>query len=125
MQYIKHYYVDSNSNTFITSISEKEGSKEYRQPNVEYPGLDVKFWLTDSDEIDLCISEVSDDISVENVRNIEDTKYSVKVLTKEEYDYFIELKKEVEILNSITIVEDVVNQVKIARNNNLKEFIDS
>jgi uncharacterized protein (DUF2344 family) len=125
MQYIKHYYVDDINNNFITTIDEKENSREYRQPNVEYSELNVKFWLTDSDSIDLCISEIPDDVLVENIRNIDDTKYSVKILTKEEYDSFVELKKEVDLLNSITIKEEIVNQVKITKNNDLVEFINS
>jgi len=125
MQYIKHYYVDNINNNFITTIDEKENSREYRQPNVEYSELNVKFWLTDSDSIDLCISEIPDDVLVENIRNIDDTKYSVKILTKEEYDSFVELKKEVDLLNSITIKEEIVNQVKITKNNDLVEFINS
>jgi len=125
MQYIKHYYVDNINNNFITTIDEKENSREYRQPNVEYSELNVKFWLTDSDSIDLCISEIPDDVLVENIRNVDDTKYSVKILTKEEYDSFVELKKEVDLLNSITIKEEIVNQVKITKNNDLVEFINS
>lgn len=125
MQYIKHYYVDNINNNFITTIDEKENSREYRQPNVEYSELNVKFWLTDSDSIDLCISEIPDDVLVENIRNVDDTKYSVKILTKEEYDSFVELKKEVDLLNSIKIKEEIVNQVKIAKNNDLVEFINS
>ena len=125
MQYIKHYYVDNINNNFITTIDEKENSREYRQPNVEYSELNVKFWLTDSDSIDLCISEIPDDVLVENIRNVDDTKYSVKILTKEEYDSFVELKKEVDLLNSIIIKEEIVNQVKITKNNDLVEFINS
>lgn len=125
MQYIKHYYVDNINNNFITTIDEKQNSREYRQPNVEYSELNVKFWLTDSDSIDLCISEIPDDVLVENIRNVDDTKYSVKILTKEEYDSFVELKKEVDLLNSITIKEEIVNQVKITKNNDLVEFINS
>jgi len=125
MQYIKHYYVDNINNNFITTIDEKENSREYRQPNVEYSELNVKFWLTDSDSIDLCISEIPDDVLVENIRNVDDTKYSVKILTKEEYNSFVELKKEVDLLNSITIKEEIVNQVKITKNNDLVEFINS
>jgi len=125
MQYIKHYYVDNINNNFITTIDEKQNSREYRQPNVEYSELNVKFWLTDSDSIDLCISEIPDDVLVENIRNVDDTKYSVKILTKEEYDSFVELKKEVDLLNSIIIKEEIVNQVKITKNNDLVEFINS
>jgi len=125
MQYIKHYYVDNINNNFITTIDEKQNSREYRQPNVEYSELNVKFWLTDSDSIDLCISEIPDDVLVENIRNVDDTKYSVKILTKEEYNSFVELKKEVDLLNSITIKEEIVNQVKITKNNDLVEFINS
>jgi len=125
MQYIKHYYVDNINNNFITTIDEKQNSREYRQPNVEYSELNVKFWLTDSDSIDLCISEIPDDVLVENIRNVDDTKYSVKILTKEEYNSFVELKKEVDLLNSIIIKEEIVNQVKITKNNDLVEFINS
>lgn len=82
MQYIKHYYVDDDHNTFCCETSEP---KYKRHPSKEYVGLDVKVWLSDSEGVDVCLSEVPDSTSVSTV--VSDCgKNSVQVLTKTEYD---------------------------------------
>jgi len=82
MQYIKHYYVDDNSNVFCC---ESPDPTYKRHPWKEYEGLDVKIWLSDVDGIDVCLSEVPDTTSVATI--VDDCgKKSVQVLTEAEYN---------------------------------------
>lgn len=81
MQYIKHYYVDDNNNTFCCEASEPAYK---RHPWKEYAGLDVKVWLTDSEGVDVCLSEVPDSTAVSIVAS-DCEKNSVQVLTETEY----------------------------------------
>ena len=83
MQYIKHYYVDDDHNTFC--CEEPCSAKYKRHPWKEYPGLDVKVWLTDADGVDVMIAEVPDSTSVSTIVN-DCGKNSVQVLTEIEYN---------------------------------------
>ena len=82
MQYIKHYYVDDNNNTFCCESQEPAYK---RHPWKEYAGLDVKIWLRDSENIDVCLSEVPDTTSVSTIVS-PCGKNSVQVLTETEYN---------------------------------------
>jgi len=82
MQYIKHYYVNDDNNTFCCETVEP---KYKRHPHKEYSGLDVKIWGTDADGVDVCLSEVPDSTSVATVSS-DCGKNAVQVLTKTEYD---------------------------------------
>lgn len=82
MQYIKHYYVDDNNNSFCCEPSEPTYK---RHPYKEYPGLNVKVWLKDSEGVDVCLSEVPDSTVVETIVS-HCGKNSVQVLTEEEYN---------------------------------------
>jgi hypothetical protein len=82
MQYIKHYYVDDNSNTFCCESVEPAYK---RHPWKEYSGLDVKVWLTDSEGVDVCLSELPDSTPVTTI--VSDCgKNAVQVLTEAEYN---------------------------------------
>jgi uncharacterized protein YfeS len=82
MQYIKHYYVDDENNTFCCETSEPTYK---RHPWKEYAGLDVKVWLTDSEGVDVCLAELPDTTSVSTV--VSDCgKNSIQVLTEAEYN---------------------------------------
>lgn len=81
MQYIKHYYVDDDHNTFCCEASEPTYK---RHPWKEYAGLDVKVWLTDSDGVDVMLSQLPDSTSVSTVAH--GSKNSVQVLTETEYN---------------------------------------
>ena len=83
MQYIKHYYVDDEQNTFC--CEEPCAAKYKRHPWKEYPGLDVKVWLTDADGVDVMLAEVPDSTPVSTIVN-DCGKNSVQVLTEEEYN---------------------------------------
>ena len=82
MQYIKHYYVDDDHNTFCCEVTPE--SKYKRHPCKEYAGLDVKVWLSDSDGVDVCLAELPDTTSVSTI--VSDCgKNEVQVLTEAEY----------------------------------------
>lgn len=83
MQYIKHYYVDDDHNTFCCETT--SNPKYKRSPWREYSGLDVKVWLTDSEGVDVMLAQLPDSTSVSTVT--EDCgKNSIQVLTEVEYN---------------------------------------
>lgn len=83
MQYIKHYYVDDDHNTFCCEVTPEPKYK--RHPYKEYVGLDVKVWLTDADNVDVCLSELPDSTPVSTI--VSDCgKNEVQVLTEAEYN---------------------------------------
>ena len=83
MQYIKHYYVDDDHNTFCCETS--SNPKYMRHPWKEYSGLDVKVWLTDSDGVDVMLAELPDSTSVSTT--VSDCgKNCIQVLTETEYN---------------------------------------
>lgn len=72
-QYLKHYWVDE-SGSFITD--ENRAGKTH--PAIE--GLDVKYWTTDENGVDYCLSQVADSVSVTSVTP------GLEILTKEQWD---------------------------------------
>jgi hypothetical protein len=83
MQYVKHYYVDDDFNTFCCEVPPEPKYK--RHPWKEYPGLDVKIWLADAEDIDVCLSELPDSTPVSTI--VADCgKKSIQVLTEVEYN---------------------------------------
>jgi hypothetical protein len=83
MQYIKHYYVDDDHNTFCCETT--TNPKYKRHPVKEYSGLDVKVWLTDSEGVDVMLAQLPDTTSVSTIT--EDCgKNSIQVLTEAEYN---------------------------------------
>lgn len=84
MQYIKHYYVDDDYNTFCCEITPEPKYK--RHPWKEYAGLGVKVWLSDSDGVDVCLAELPDSTPVSTTVDPDCGKNCVKVLTLEEFN---------------------------------------
>jgi hypothetical protein len=83
MQYIKHYWINTNTGTY----SSDSNPVEKRHPEAEFPGLGVKIWLQDVDGIDVCLSEVPDRIPVpEMYESSTSTKKCVQILTETEYN---------------------------------------
>jgi hypothetical protein len=83
MQYIKHYYVDDDHNTFCCETT--SNPKYKRHPWKEYSGLDVKVWSTDSDGVDVMLATLPDSTPVSTV--VSDCgKNSIQVLTEAEYN---------------------------------------
>jgi hypothetical protein len=83
MQYVKHYYVDDDHNTFCCETS--SNPKYKRHPWKEYSGLDVKVWLTDSDGVDVMLAQLPDTTSVSTITD-DCGKNSIQVLTEAEYN---------------------------------------
>lgn len=82
MQYIKHYYVDDDHNTFCCEAPEPAYK---RHPWKEYAGLDVKVWLSDSDGIDVMLATLPDSTSVSTI--VDDCgKNCIQVLSEAEYN---------------------------------------
>lgn len=84
MQYIKHYYVDEDNNTFCCKTT--SNPKYKRHPWKEYTGLNVKIWLSDSDGVDVCLAELPDETTVSTVADANSGKNSIQVLTEAEYN---------------------------------------
>lgn len=82
MQYIKHYYVDDENNTFCCEVEEP---RYKRHPWKEYEGLAVKIWLKDSDGVDVCLSELPDTTEVTNMIS-PCGKNAIQILTESEYN---------------------------------------
>ena len=94
-QYIKHYYKKTSDDTWITSIKKTYNSDtnewssdtsyvEKRYPEKEYPGLGVKVWIKDPEGIDICLSDLPDSTSVENVSC--DNKKVVQILNEDQFN---------------------------------------
>ena len=82
MQYIKHYYVDDSNGVFCC---ESPDPAYKRHPWKEYAGLDVKIWVADEDNIDVCLAEVPDTTPVSTI--VSDCgKNAIQVLTEAEYN---------------------------------------
>jgi hypothetical protein len=61
IRYLKHYYVESESpSEFLLNSNQSRTGKTH--PPIR--GLDVKFWDTDSQGIDYCLSIVNDDDAI-------------------------------------------------------------
>ncbi len=94
-QYIKHYYKKAIDDTWITSIKKTYNSDtnewiadtsyvERRKPEKEYAGLGVKVWILDSEGVDICLSDLPDSTSVENV--LCDGKKVVQILNEDQFN---------------------------------------
>ena len=94
-QYIKHYYKKTSDDTWITSIEKTYNSDTNqwiadttyvirRKPEKEYPGLGSKVEILDSEGVDICLSELPDSTSVENVSY--DGKKVVQILNEDQFN---------------------------------------
>ena len=103
-QYIKHYYKKTSDDTWITSIKKTYNSTtnqwitdtsyvERRKPEKEYPGLGTKVWMQDDENIDICLSELPDSTSVENVSY--DGKKVVQILNEDQFNAVKNLMNEI------------------------------
>jgi len=79
-KYLKHYW-KKNGNWLTTS-----NEVEQHHPEAEYPGLGVKIWTHDSDGVDVCLSEVPDDVTITDVVDDSSGKKAVQELTEEEFN---------------------------------------
>ena len=103
-QYIKHYYKKTIDDTWITSIKKTYNSdtNEWvtdtsyvirRKPEKEYPGLGSKVEILDNDGVDICLSELPDSTSVENV--LYDGKEVVQILNEDQFNSVKNLMNEI------------------------------
>ena len=79
-KYLKHYW--KKNGNWLTSSNEVE----QHHPEAEYPGLGVKIWTHDSDGVDVCLSEVPDDVTITDVVDDSSGKKAVQELTEEEFN---------------------------------------
>lgn len=84
---------DANTGEFVTEVN-FQGPKKH--PLEEYSGLDVRLWLKDNDGLDVCISAVPDDTTVETIT--EGSKNAVIQMTEDEYNTIANLIQEMEVL---------------------------
>jgi hypothetical protein len=115
-QYIKHYYKKTSDDTWITSIKKTYNSTtnqwitdtsyvERRKPEKEYPGLGTKVWMQDDEGIDICLSDLPDSTSVENV--LYDGKKVVQILNEDQFNSVKNLMNEIP---SVIIVTELKAQ---------------
>ena len=113
-QYIKHYYKKTIDDTWITSIKKTYNSDtnqwssdtsyvEKRYPEKEYPGLGVKVWIQDDEGIDICLSDLPDSTSVENV--LYDGKEVVQILNEDQFNSVKNIMDEVTSESIVTELE--------------------
>jgi len=79
MKYLKHYWI-SKDGSWATATN----PVEKRHPEAEYAGLGVKVWMHDPDGIDVCLSTVPDETTIESI--VVGTKNAVQELTEAEYN---------------------------------------
>ncbi len=100
MKYLKHYWIDINTGLYAN----KHNPIEKRHPELEFPGLDVKFWLIDENGIDICLSSVPNETELSDISDSENNKV-VQVLTEEQFNSISVLLQESHTLFSQAIQE--------------------
>ena len=79
MKYLKHYWI-SKDGSWATATN----PIEKRHPEAEYAGLGVKVWMHDPDGIDVCLSTVPDDTTINTI--VVGEKNAVIELTEEQFN---------------------------------------
>ena len=82
MQYLKHYWINTNTGNYAVT----ENPVEKRHPELEFPGLAVKIWMHDPDGIDVCLSNVPDGVPISDIINESSGKKAVQKITKTKFD---------------------------------------
>jgi hypothetical protein len=80
MAYIKHYWLTEGGAWAVT----ENPPHSQHHPEDEYPGLDVKLWLHDSDGIDICFSQVPDTAGITTITV--DDKKAVQPITVDQFN---------------------------------------
>ena len=134
-QYIKHYYKKTIDDTWITSIKKIYNSTtnqwssdtsyvERRKPEKEYPGLGTKVFILDSEGVDICLSDLPDSTSVENVSC--DNKKVVQILNEDQFNSVKDLVDESSILESearkLLIQSELLEEGSDEKNTKLEEY---
>tara|TARA_R100000152_G_C6588875_1_gene50075 strand:- start:57 stop:464 length:408 start_codon:yes stop_codon:yes gene_type:complete len=84
MKYVKHYWVDYVTNAWLTTTNDTPNGKTHPYNVFSPVDLDVKIWLQDSDGIDVCLSELPDSFTIEEVAV--GTKKAVVELTETQFN---------------------------------------
>jgi len=79
MKYLKHYWI-SKDGSWATATN----PVEKRHPEAEYAGLGVKVWMHDPDGIDVCLSTVPDETTINTI--VVGEKNAVIELTEEQFN---------------------------------------
>lgn len=83
MKYLKHYWISVVDGGYCCH----ENPIQKRHPEVEFPGLGVKIWMTDANEVDVCLSTVPDSTEVNDIYDVHDENLKVvQVITEAEYN---------------------------------------
>tara|TARA_R100001443_G_scaffold74064_1_gene81885 strand:- start:805 stop:1242 length:438 start_codon:yes stop_codon:yes gene_type:complete len=116
MKYVKHYWIDAVSNEWLTTTNDAPNGKSHPYNIFSQSDLSVKIWLTDSDGIGVCLSELPDSVTISEV--VVGSKKAVIQLTetqyntvKTPYDAAGVLSIEADALRKETIVDGDVKQV--------------
>ena len=67
MKYAKHYWVDYVTNVWLTTTNDTPNGKTHPYNVFSQSDLAVKIWLQDSDNIDVCLSELPDSVTITEV----------------------------------------------------------
>ena len=84
MKYVKHYWVDASSKEWLTTTNDAPNGKTYPYNIFSHDDLDVKILLTDSDGIDVCLSELPDSVTITEV--VVGSKKAVIELTETQFN---------------------------------------
>ena len=79
MKYLKHYWI-SKDGSWATATN----PVEKRHPEAQYAGLDVRVWMHDPDGIDVCLSTVPDETTINTI--VVGEKNAVIELTEEQFN---------------------------------------
>ena len=116
MKYAKHYWVDYGNNAWLTTTNDASNGKTHPYNVFSHTDLAVRVWLTDSDGIDVCLSEVPDSVTITEVAvgtkkaliELTETQYNT---VKTPYDAAAVLRHEAFELRTETLVDGDVKQV--------------
>jgi len=84
MKYVKHYWVDYVTNAWLTTTNDTPNGKTHPYNVFSPSDLDVKIWLQDSDGIDVCLSELPDSFTIEEITD--GSKKAVAELTETQFN---------------------------------------
>jgi len=84
MKYVKHYWIDHVTKAWLTTTNDTPNGKTHPYNVFSMSDLAVRVWLTDSDGIDVCLSEVPDSVTITEVAV--SSKKAVIELTETQYN---------------------------------------
>jgi hypothetical protein len=83
MKYLKHYWISVVDGGYCCH----ENPVLKRHPEAEFPGLDVRIWMHDQNEVDVCLSRVPDTTEVNDITDVHDSNLKVvQVITETQFN---------------------------------------